>query len=386
MRPVPTKWPFSFHLVNVKEINAFALPGGPIYVNVGTIQAADSEGQLAGVIAHECSHVVLRHSTQQISKQMMAQLPLAVLGATIGQGSLGQLAQLGIGLGAQSLFLKYSRDAEREADLLGSQIMYDAGYDPYDMVEFFTKLEKQGGPGVPQFLSDHPNPGNRVENVRTAISKYPPKHYQKNSAEFEQVKAEVGQLHPVSSQELARQQPAPEPGQGQPQISGISLQDVMPGGQFRVFDHSAYRIEYPDNWRVFGDANSAVTIAPPAAVAQSAIAYGMIISGFRPESGRDSLDLATHDLLNSLAQANPGLRIIGHDEDIQLNGVPAKSVYLLGNSPLQGQNGPLRERDWLVTVQWRDNTVLFLVFSAPDRDFGQLAPTYEQMPRSFRLK
>jgi predicted Zn-dependent protease len=84
--------------------------------------------------------------------------------------------------------------------------MYDAGYDPYDTVEFFTKLEKQGGPGVPQFLSDHPNPGDRVENVRKAISKYPPKHYKKNSPEFEQIKAEVAQLHPVSSQQLAQQQ------------------------------------------------------------------------------------------------------------------------------------------------------------------------------------
>ena len=198
--PGENKWPFSFHVVNVKEINAFALPGGPIYVNVGTIQAADDEGQLAGVMAHEISHVILRHSTQQASKASLAQLPLAVLGVAVGQSATGQIAQIGGTLATQGLLLKYSRDAETEADLLGSQIMYDAGYNPYSMVEFFAKLEKEGGPGAPQFLSDHPNPGNRVENVRQAINKYPKKNYRRDSADFERVKAEVGRMKPSSQQ------------------------------------------------------------------------------------------------------------------------------------------------------------------------------------------
>jgi predicted Zn-dependent protease len=197
--PGDTKWPFSFHVVNVKEINAFALPGGPVYINVGTIKAADDEGQLAGVIAHEISHIVLRHSTQQASKASLVQVPLAVLGVAVGRSAAGQLAAAGATLGAQGLLLKYSRDAESEADLLGSQIMYDAGYNPYSMVEFFTKLEQQGGPGVPQFLSDHPNPGNRVQNVRQAISKFPKKSYHANSGEFEQVKAQVQKMNPPSS-------------------------------------------------------------------------------------------------------------------------------------------------------------------------------------------
>ena len=194
--PGDVKWPFRFHVVNAKEINAFALPGGPIYVNVGTIRAADDEGQLAGVIAHEISHVVLRHSTQQASQASLVQVPLAILGASVGRSATGQLAALGANIGAQGLLLKYSRTAETEADLLGSQIMYDADYNPYSMVEFFTKLESQGGPGVPQFLSDHPNPGNRVENVRQAINKYPKKKYRNNSGDFDEVKAAVGKMRP----------------------------------------------------------------------------------------------------------------------------------------------------------------------------------------------
>jgi beta-barrel assembly-enhancing protease len=377
--PGPNQWPFSFHVVNIKEINAFALPGGPIYINVGTIQAADDEGQLAGVMAHEISHVILRHSTEQASKAAFAQLPLAVLGATIGRGAAGQIAQLGVAFGAQSLFLKYSRDAEREADLLGSQIMYDSGYDPYSMVEFFTKLEKEGGAGGPQFLSDHPNPGNRVDNVRQAISKYPRKTYHRNSAQFEQTKVTVAKMHPLTSQQVAQQQGQQ---QSQGQIGEINPRDVMPSGQFRNLDHSAYQISYPDNWQVFGDANSAVTIAPNAGVAQNAIAYGVIINGVRQQSGRESLDQATQDLLNSLQQSNPGLRVAGNPQDIQVNGGPGKSVYLTGTSPLQGQ----RERNWLVTLLRPDNSILYLVFIAPERDFGQLAPAFEQMLRSLRIK
>jgi hypothetical protein len=377
--PGPNQWPFSFHVVNVKEINAFALPGGPIYINVGTIQAADDEGQLAGVLAHEMSHIILRHGTQQASKQVFAQLPLAVLGATVGRGAAGSLAQLGASFGAQSLFLKYSRDAEREADLLGSQIMYDAGFSPYSMVEFFTKLERQGGPGVPQFLSDHPNPGNRVEVVRQAIGKYPKKRYRSNSAEFERIKSQVAQLRPLSSQEVAQRQQ-------QGQIGNITLRDVMPSGQFRTLEHSAFQISYPDNWEVFGDANSPVTIAPRAAVADNAIAYGVMINSVRSQSGANSLDQATSELVESLRQANPGLRVDGNIQRIDVNGAPARSVYLVGKSPLQGSNATLAERDWLVTVQRPDNSVLYLIFIAPDRDFEQLAPTYQKMLHSLQLK
>ncbi len=378
--PGPNQWPFSFHAVNVKEINAFALPGGPMYVNVGTIQAAQDEAQLVGVLAHEMSHIVLRHGTQQASKQVFAQLPLAVLGAAVGRGATGSLAQLGATFGIQSLFLKYSRDAEREADLLGSQIMYDAGYDPYSMVEFFSELEREGGPGVPQFLSDHPNPGNRVQAVREAISKYPKKQYRKDSPDFERIKSQVAKLRPLTSQELAQRQQ-----QQQGQIGNVSLQDVMPSRQFTPLDHSAFRISYPDNWQVFGDANSAVTIAPRAAVSDNAIAYGVAINGIRAQSGK-SFDQITNELAESVRQSNPGMRVDGSMQSAQLNGAPARSVYLVGRSPLQGPNGALGERDWLITVERPDNSIIYLICIAPDRDFERLNPAYQEMVRSFQLK
>lgn len=188
--PAPD-YPYTFKVIRDKSINAFALPGGPVYVNTGTIAATDNEAQLAGVLAHEISHVALRHATNNASKAMLARMPLAVLGGMAGSGStLGQLAQLGVGFGVSSIFLKYSRDAERQADLVGAQIMYDAGYNPDEMAQFFQKLESSERSQSVQFLSDHPNPGNRVQAVRQEeASLGPPKQWAGNSPGFEQAKA-----------------------------------------------------------------------------------------------------------------------------------------------------------------------------------------------------
>src|SRR5437762_777642 len=128
------KYPYQFRIVNDKAINAFALPGGFVYINRGAIEAADTEGQIAGVMAHEIGHVVLRHGTNQMSKAYIAQAPLAILGGALGSNSVGSvLAQLGVGFAANSLLLKYSRDAESQADLMGTQILHDSGYDPRSM-------------------------------------------------------------------------------------------------------------------------------------------------------------------------------------------------------------------------------------------------------------
>src|SRR5438105_5130758 len=168
--PPPLQHPefkYSFKAVNVREINAFALPGGPMYVNRGMIEAAQTEGEIAGVMAHELSHVVLRHGTAQASKATkyeVGQVAGAVLGAIIG-GGWGQVISQGTQFGLGTAFLRFGREYERQADIEGSHIMARAGYDPRDMANMFRTIEKQGGPGGPQWLSDHPNPGNRVEYI-----------------------------------------------------------------------------------------------------------------------------------------------------------------------------------------------------------------------------
>ena len=158
---------YSFDVVNVREINAFALPGGPMFVNRGMLEAAEDEGQAAGVMAHELSHVVLRHGTAQATKATKYQvgaLAGAILGAIIG-GTTGSVVSQGTQFGLGTAFLRFSREYERQADLLGAQIMARAGYDPRDMANMFRIIERKSGSGGPEWLSDHPNPGNRHDAI-----------------------------------------------------------------------------------------------------------------------------------------------------------------------------------------------------------------------------
>src|SRR3989442_10142349 len=156
-------FPFTFTLLNDASINAFALPGGPMFVFTGLLNAVDNEAQLAGVMAHEMSHVILRHGTNQASKANLLQIPAVLAGAALGRGGsmMGQLAQLGIGLGFNSVLLKFSRTDESQADAMGAHIAAEAGYNPLEIARFFEKLEASAGSRGPEFLSDHPNPGNR---------------------------------------------------------------------------------------------------------------------------------------------------------------------------------------------------------------------------------
>jgi predicted Zn-dependent protease len=166
-------FPYEFRVIASKEINAFALPGGTIFVNAGAILAAKSEGELAGVIAHEIAHVALRHGTNQASKQYVAITGREILDRITGGSStrIGQIINSIGGAGANVLFLRFSRSAEREADLEGARIMAEVGYDPVDMASFFETLESEAGVRGPEFLSDHPNPGNRIAAIKESIDK-----------------------------------------------------------------------------------------------------------------------------------------------------------------------------------------------------------------------
>ena len=157
---------YSFKVVNAKDINAFALPGGPMYVNTGMITAAKSEDEMAGVMAHEISHVALRHGTAQVTKAQKYQMLSGIMGmgGQILGGPIGTIAQLG-SQGVGVCLLKFSREYETEADLLGARIMANAGYEPRELANMFKTIESQGGGGSPSFLSDHPSPKDRVAKI-----------------------------------------------------------------------------------------------------------------------------------------------------------------------------------------------------------------------------
>lgn len=187
-------FPFTFEVVADPSINAFALPGGPMFINTGLLKAVDNEAQLAGVMGHEMSHVILRHGTNQASKSKLIELP-AVLGSQMtGSSMVGQLAQMGIGLGANSVLLKFSRTAESQADITGSHIMAEAGYNPVEMARFFDKLNSQGG-NPPQFFSDHPNPENRSRAIEEEVRALPQQNYGYQSGEFQRMKQVVSTIH-----------------------------------------------------------------------------------------------------------------------------------------------------------------------------------------------
>ena len=402
--PQENSWPYEFHVIPQKEINAFALPGGPMFINTGAIVQADNEAQLAGVMAHEMSHVYMQHSAKQASKAQWAGL-LGALGGLFGGGTAGSLARLGIQLGAGSLMMKYSRADESQADAVGAIIMHRAGYDPRALADFFQKLEQQGGGGGgPQFLSDHPNPGNRRAAIDKEVSNWPPKNYLRNSQAFIRAKQDASTVKTYTAEQIAAgakqgvwaQQnrqggaiPANVPATSNQTAGGnlenVSYPQIRPTGNMKQLQHSAFSISYPENWQGSGDQQSTVTIAPQAGVGQGAIAYGVVIGGAQ-DSNATSLDEATADLVQTLQQSNPGLQVSGNMQNIRVNELQGRSVNLSGASPIQQNGQPLRERDWLVTVARPQGGLLYLVFIAPDKDFGQLRSTYERMLNSLQVQ
>src|SRR6266436_6007329 len=180
---------YYFKVVNASDINAFALPGGPMYINRGMIEAARTEGEMAGVMAHELSHVALRHGTAQATKAQKYAVGAGVagiLGTILGGPAVGQLAQLPVG----AYFLKFSREYETEADLLGARIMANAGYDPRDLANVFRTLEQQGGGGG-GFLSDHPSPSNRYARINQEAQYLRVDNPIRNTGEFERIQSKL---------------------------------------------------------------------------------------------------------------------------------------------------------------------------------------------------
>jgi predicted Zn-dependent protease len=161
---------YVFKVVDDKDINAFALPGGWIYVNRGMIAAARNEGELAGVMAHEISHVALRHGTAQVSKAYPWLIGLGIASAAMGNSKGAQIAEVGGMMALELYFMKFSRKYETQADILGAQIMAQAGYDPQDLASVFRLIESKEGNGGPRWLSDHPKPKDRYERINQEIA------------------------------------------------------------------------------------------------------------------------------------------------------------------------------------------------------------------------
>jgi beta-barrel assembly-enhancing protease len=188
--------PFTIKVIDSDEVNAFALPGGFFYVNSGLILRAQEESEMAGVMAHEISHVTARHGTRNATKgelMQMATIPLMILGPV---GWAGYGLYQGLNLAIPLTFLKFNRDAEREADFLGLQYMYKAGYDPNAYITFFERIqtdEKRRPGTIPKVFSTHPPTPERIENSQKEIARILPAkpEYIVTTSEFDTVKARL---------------------------------------------------------------------------------------------------------------------------------------------------------------------------------------------------
>jgi Zn-dependent protease with chaperone function len=372
------QYPFEFHCVNDKAINAFALPGGYVFINRGAIEVADNEAQLAAVMAHELSHVALRHGTNQATKAQAAEGFLGIAGGIFGGSAGGALlTQLGA-FAAGGVLLRYSRSAESQADVMGTQVLYDSGYDPRAMAQFFEKLEAETkGKNPPEFLSDHPNPEHRLERVDEEIDKLGgvSPNAKRDSTEFEAIKREVLALPVVKK---------PVPG-----AAVAPKTPVLPSAKFELYQGNAYTLKYPDNWKKYPDNNgSGASFAPDGGVVDdgsghAALAYGLIVS-VTPAAGDpndwDALNNATQLLIQELQKSNPNMKITRQSERVRLNGQPGLATYLSNDSPAGGP-----ETDWLITTLRPEGLASF-VCVAPESAYEKYDKTFNAILDSVRFQ
>lgn len=414
-------WPYNFHVVASEDINAFALPGGSIFINLGTVRAAETEAQLAGVMAHETSHVVMRHATCNITKQQAPRMGLGIASVLsqvlLGNSALGSLAQAGLGMGANLAFLRMSRDDEKQADLLGTDILYDAGYDPRGLPQFFETIQAKYGNGGAQFMSDHPNPGNRTEYVNAEIATLPPRDNPRvTTPEFTRIHALAMNEKVYTAKEVQDgawrktghyavvaggpaqvvNTPPDDLNNGQSsgqsgQASGVRLSAAALGIKDRMtsYQGQGFSVNYPSSWQKGAGQNGNVAFVPVNGSGQGGIAYGVIIDSTQPQGGvtdASSLTQVTTALVQQLSQQNGGLTQLGQISGMKVGGRLAQSVELRGKSPVQDNGTALPERDWLVTVARPDGNVNYMIFISPEPDFATLRPVFNSMLKSFRVQ
>ena len=412
----PALWPYSFHVVASPDINAFALPGGAMFVNVGAIQAAETESQLAGVMAHELSHVVMRHATCNITKQQKKSLwyGLGALGSAIllGNGAASSAAVNGIGLLQGMDFLHMSRDDERQADLMGTNILYEAGYDPRGLAQIFEIIQTKVGSSGSEWFSDHPNPGNRTQYVMEEISTLPPRaNPVVTTPAFKQAHALAQSARTYTAEETKagvwkRGNYAAGAGPNEGTVAPVADTSARPAGAagppahylgdaalgldagLATYRGPGFAMDVPGNWTATQSQDGGVTIAPPGGAGTFGIAYGAMVGMARTGStttlDNGSLLTATRQLLQRFSSGDGALQQIGQIQQANVGQQRGYAVELKGQSPVSDGSHSVAEHDWLVTMARPDGAIAYVVFVSPERDFNRLLPVFRSMAESFR--
>jgi Zn-dependent protease with chaperone function len=389
---------YRFRAVNASDINAFALPGGYVYVNRGVIEQSRNEGEVAGVLAHEIAHVALRHGTHQASKAYLAQAGISILGGIlggrVGEGA-GQIINAVGGFGLNALFLKYSRDLETQADIRGAQILAASGYTPADMVGFFHTLEKVDSAKKTNFLSDHPAPPDRISRIEkeAKVLKVSDRPTQ-NVAELQRVKSQLRTYgNAPTMQQIAQGATAPT-GQSSRQrgVPSSTATVPAPSASYQTYTNPSglFRVAVPSNWQVAAEGSGGVTFCAPNgcgnANGQPEIVYGAMINHYEPFENRGygqvSLQDATSDLVSAIQQASPYLRLTSNNaQRVRMANGTALAASLRGKDPVTGIN----ERVTVVTRQLPDSHLIYLLFITPEAEASRYNSVLTKMVDSMAV-
>src|SRR5687767_2934060 len=398
---------YRFRVVNASDINAFALPGGFIYLNRGIIENAKNEGEIAGVLAHEIAHSALRHGTHQASKAYAANAGLQILGGLLG-GKVGQstaqiLNTVG-GVGLNALFLKFSRELETQADVRGAQILAASGYTPADMVSFFNTLAKVDTAKKTTWLSHHPAPPDRIariEKERQLLRE--PAQPTLNTQQLARVQSRIRGLGSAgSSTQIAQGGRTRSVESDGPMTSNSSIGRVeAPSSSWRKFTNrsGAFEIAYPSNWRVYESSGFGVTFAPEGGVGnvgnKTEVVYGAMINHYDPfgnasgtylrenaRSGTITLQDATNDLIGQIAQSSPHLKVVkGSTQQLKLDSKTALAATLRGVNP----NTRINERVTVVSRALPDGHIMYMVFVSPEQEANQYSAVLNNMLKSLNV-
>jgi len=374
---------YTFEVVNQKEINAFALPGGPMFLNRGMIEAAKSEGEVAGVMGHEISHVALRHGTAQATKGQKFQLGALlgqVAGAVVG-GTAGAVIAQGSQFGLGTYLLKYGREYESQADLLGAQILARAGYDPRQMANMFKTIEAQGGSRQPEWLSSHPNPGNRYEAINREAAALRVES-RPDTGLFQEARGRLTSMSPApTAEQIARNKT--HAGGDVPSRPGPAVRVEAPSSRLRTYRPGEFlQVTVPANWAQVDSGEGGVTYAPEGGYVESngrnAFTHGVQFGVAQGATG--NLQRDTEQLLQGFARSNPNLRARGSRRE-SVGGRTGLTTVLSNTSDVNGRP----ELVSVSTTQLRNGSMLFLIGVAPEDEADEYEAAFRRVRQGLQI-
>jgi hypothetical protein len=374
---------YTFDVVNQKEINAFALPGGPMFLNRGMIEAGMSEAEVAGVMGHEIAHVALRHGTAQATNGERFQLgALAgqVLGAVVG-GTAGSIIAQGSQFGIGTYFLKFGREYERQADLLGAQILARAGYDPRQMANMFKTIESQGGGSQPEWMSSHPNPGNRYDAILRESATLTVQG-KADSGEFSSIKSRLAGMSPALTGEQIAKANASKSGGTTSGGTRTAVRVDPPSSQNRTYRPANFlAITVPSNWQPSNGSDGVVTYAPNGGVSDSGFTHGVQVGVLQNTTG--DLQRDTEQMIQGFVRSNPKLQRKEVYRRESFGGRTGITTVLSNVSDVTGE----AELVTIATAQLRgnSNSVLYLIGVSPERENSTYSTTFRRVRQSLQI-